>query len=65
MIVDGVCIQTGNNTSSSSSEFISVLLFSYTAGLRIFLVICSGGYCGVTMENYGSLTTIVSMSSQR
>jgi hypothetical protein len=59
MIVDGVCAQTGNNISSSSSEFTSVLLLSYAAGLRIFLVIRSGGPRSVTMENCGSLTTIV------
>jgi U6-snRNA interacting domain of PrP8 len=64
MIVDGVCVQTGNNISSSSSEFTSVLSLSYTAGLNIFLVIRSGGPRSVMMENCGSLTTIVSMSSQ-
>ena len=53
MIMDCACVQTGNNTSSSRSEFTSTVLFSYTAGLKIFLVIRSGEYRGVTIANCG------------
>jgi hypothetical protein len=52
MIVNGVCAQTGNNISSSSSEFTSIPLLSYAAGLSIFLVIHSGGPRSVTMKNW-------------
>jgi hypothetical protein len=63
MIVVGVCAQIGNNTSSSSSEFGSVLFFCY-GKLKFPLAIRFGGRRSVTMANCGSLTTTVSTSSQ-